>query len=82
MVMSGEKRATDEPSWEFTVGLARGILIGLTIVSGKSRTRSRRQGVVGGFGVEGQSLGLVRTDQGEMCVCVFVSECVFICVRQ
>lgn len=25
--MSGEKRAADEPSWEFTVGLARGILM-------------------------------------------------------
>lgn len=26
--MSGEKRAAADPSWEFTVGLARGILIG------------------------------------------------------
>lgn len=32
--MSGEKRAVADPSWEFTVGLVRGILIGSGIVRG------------------------------------------------
>lgn len=34
--MSGEKRAVAELSWEFTVGLVRGILIGSSIVRGRS----------------------------------------------
>lgn len=34
--MSGEKRAVADPSWEFTAGLVRGILIGHGIVRGRS----------------------------------------------
>lgn len=30
--MSGEKRTADEPSWEFTDGLLRGILMGGSFV--------------------------------------------------
>lgn len=36
MVMSGEKRELADPSWEFTAGLVRGILIGSGIVQGRS----------------------------------------------
>lgn len=34
--MSGEKRSVADPSWEFTVGLVRGILIGTGIVQSRS----------------------------------------------
>lgn len=40
--MSGEKRAVADPSWEFTVGLVRGILIGDGIVRGRSCVGGRR----------------------------------------
>lgn len=47
--MSGEKRAADEPSWEFTVGLARGIPMGGSFVF---------RGVEGGgVGEKGEGLG-------------------------
>lgn len=51
-MMSGEKRAADEPSWEFTVGLARGILMGGSFVF-------KRCGGWGGARVweEGEGLG-------------------------
>lgn len=45
--MSGEKRAAADPSWEFTVGLARGILIGGGFVqrggAGEREVRGGRQ---------------------------------------
>ena len=40
--MSGEKRAVADPSWEFTVGLVRGILIGGSIVRGRSCVGGRQ----------------------------------------
>ncbi len=40
--MSGEKRAVADPSWEFTVGLVRGILIGTGIVRGRSCVGGRQ----------------------------------------
>lgn len=39
--MSGEKRAAANLSWEFTVGLVRGILIGSGIVRGRSSVGGR-----------------------------------------
>lgn len=40
--MSGEKRAAANLSWEFTVGLVRGILIGSSIVRGRSCVGGRQ----------------------------------------
>lgn len=40
--MSGEKRAVADLSWEFTVGLVRGILIGSGIVRGRSCVGGRQ----------------------------------------
>lgn len=40
--MSGEKRAAADPSWEFTAGLVRGILIGGGIVQDRSCVGGRR----------------------------------------
>lgn len=40
--MSGEKRAVADPSWEFTVGLVRGILIGGGIVRVRSCVGGRQ----------------------------------------
>lgn len=39
--MSGEKRAVDKASWEFTVGLLAGILIGAGIVQDAGRVAER-----------------------------------------
>lgn len=54
--MSGEKRAVAELSWEFTVGLVRGILIGGGIVRGRSCVGGRQAAcweTMGGRGAGG-----------------------------
>lgn len=51
--MSGEKRAADEPSWEFTVGLARGIPMGGSFVFRGVGAGLRH----GGLGEKGEGLG-------------------------
>ncbi len=74
--MSGEKRAVADLSWEFTVGLVRGILIGSGIVRGRSCVGGRqaacwekRQGGAGGAEAAGVGTGF----WGECyCCCVYV----------
>lgn len=65
--MSGEKRAVADPSWEFTVGLVRGILIGGGIVRDRSCVGGRQAacwekaggcGGDGGAGASGVGTGL------------------------
>lgn len=62
--MSGEKRAVADLSWEFTVGLVRGILIGSSIVRGRSCMGGRQaacwetvEGRGGGAGAAGVGTG-------------------------
>lgn len=71
--MSGEKRAVADPSWEFTVGLVRGILIGNGIVRGRSCVggrqaacweRRRDLGVGGGRGGGGSRAGAAGVGTG------------------
>lgn len=55
--MSGEKRAVADPSWEFTVGLVRGILIGTGIVPGRSCVGGRQAGCEWGEQAESRGRG-------------------------
>lgn len=63
--MSGEKRAVADLSWEFTVGLVHGILIGSGIVRGRSCVGGRQaacwetvEGRGGGAGAAGVGTGV------------------------
>lgn len=75
--MSGEKRAVADPSWEFTVGLVRGILIGGSIVRGRSCVGGRQaacwEEAGGGGGSRAGAAGVGTVFWGECyCCCVVV----------
>lgn len=67
--MSGEKRVVADLSWEFTVGLVRGILIGSGIVRGRSCVGGR-QAACWEKG-EGRGRGGNRFSGGECYRCCF-----------